>query len=207
MTRFTYFTDSKLIEAVRNGKIVAFPTETVYGLGVRYDLKPSFDELVKIKSRPPDKPFTLMCGKIEDIEKYAYVDENIKNVMNVFMPGPITLLLKPKEDLFPWVILNSSTIGVRVPGMKELRQFINEVGVPLLVPSANKSGMSPCLSSKEVVDSFQDEIEYVIDGKVNSALPSTIVDLSKPKNIKLVRQGEASFDNIVTVFKKGNKKI
>lgn len=205
MMKITDFSDGELIQAVRAGRLVAFPTETVYGLGVRYDLKPSFDELVRIKRRPPDKPFTLMCGKIEDIEKYAYVDENIKRVINAFMPGPITLLLKPKEHLFPWVTLNSPTIGVRVPGMEELCQFINKVGVPLLVPSANKSGEAPCLSSKEVIDSFQGEIEYVVEGNVKSTLPSTIVDLSMPESVNFVRQGEVSFDNIVTVFKKGNK--
>ena len=180
--------------------MLSFPTETVFGLGVRYDDEKAFEKLVNVKRRPPEKPFTLMCASANDIEKYAFVDEHIKAVINKFMPGPITLLLKPKENLYPWVTLSSPTIGIRVPDFKKLQDLIKDVGVPLLVPSANKSGEPPCKNIDEVIGAFDSEIYGAVDGKVNGALPSTIVSLVDGE-CKLIRQGDISFDTIKNVYK------
>lgn len=196
------FTDQEAVEYLKNGEVLSFPTETVFGLGVRYDDYQAFEKLVAVKQRPPEKPFTLMCASVEDIAKYAYVDSNIKRVIDTFMPGPITLLLKPKENLYPWVTLKSPTIGIRVPDFKELQRLIASVGVPLLVPSANKSGKQPCKDITEVIKEFDGEISAVINGKVNGALPSTIVSLVDGK-CTLIRQGDINFDTIEKVFKKG----
>lgn len=193
------FTDRETIDALKNGEVLSFPTETVFGLGVRYDDKKAFEKLVEVKRRPPEKPFTLMCASADDVEKYACVDEKIKAVIQRFMPGPITLLLKPKDNLYPWVTLNSPTIGIRVPDFENLQNLIKSVGIPLLVPSANKSGEPPCKNIEEVMESFENEIYGVVDGKVNGALPSTIVSLVDGK-CELVRQGDISFDTIKNVY-------
>ncbi len=194
------FTDRETIDALKGGEVLSFPTETVFGLGVRYDDEKAFEKLVNVKRRPPEKPFTLMCASANDVEKYAFVDEHIKAVINKFMPGPITLLLKPKENLYPWVTLSSPTIGIRVPDFKKLQDLIKDVGVPLLVPSANKSGEPPCKNIDEVIGAFDSEIYGAVDGKVNGAFPSTIVSLVDGE-CKLIRQGDISFDTIKNVYK------
>ncbi len=196
--------DSDLgVKALKQGKVISFPTETVYGLGCIYSSKEAFDKLVKIKRRPPDKPFTLMGGNKFSFEDYAYLDSKIERVISSFVPGPLTLLLKPKEHLPYHVTLSSPTIGIRIPGLKILRDFIDRVGQPLLVPSANKSGCPPCINSSEVKDVFQGEIEYIISYEVKSSLPSTIVDFST-SSPRLIREGELSFDKILEVYNKEN---
>ena len=87
------FDDELAVEILKRGDVLAFPTETVFGLGVRYDKIGSFNKLVSIKRRPPDKPFTLMVGNKKMIYKFADVDKKAKKVIEKFMPGPITVLL------------------------------------------------------------------------------------------------------------------
>ena len=130
-TVVTKFKDEKIYHSIRENLVVAFPTETVYGLGVIYNSKEAFVNLVSVKKRNPDKPFTLMLGNKDEIEKYATFSQKTEKIIEKFMPGEITLLLKPKKDLYSWVTLGSEYIGIRVPGSKDVCDLINEVGEPM----------------------------------------------------------------------------
>ncbi len=192
----------KLKEALFNHQVIALPTETVYGLAVLYDDKIAFDTLVKIKLRRPDKPFTLMLAKVEDIEKFAILNDLAKILIKHFLPGEITLLLNAREDL-PWqVTLGTSKIGIRVSGDETLRNFIEYVSKPLLVPSANKADMPPALSEEEVRLYFkEDEVKEIASGKIVSKMPSTIVDVSDNK-MKIIRLGKIKETEIKEVLTK-----
>lgn len=194
------FEDNEIVEIVKNGGVIALPTETVYGLGVKYSSKEAFDNLVKAKNRNPDKPFTLMLSSKEEIEKYAFLDDKIKRVIDMFVPGEITLLLKPKNNLFPWVTLNSSTIGIRVSGLKEVGELIKRVGEPMLITSANISSFPSCLTYEETKKVFDNRIDAIIEGKTLSSIPSTIV-ICDEKSIKLIRQGNIPFEEIEKIWK------
>ena len=181
------------------GKVVSFPTETVMGLGVIFDNREAYDLLNKIKNRPEDKPYTLMLGKKEDIEKYAYVSSRDKKIIDAFVPGPITLLLKAKENVPGYVTHNTGVIGVRVPAMEEVCELISTVGKPLLVPSANKSGEAPCKTYQEVLEVFKDEVSVIYEKNSLGDKPSTIVDLTG-ENIKIIREGSLSLEQIRSVL-------
>ena len=200
-TEFVDFSSNKLIEALHNDEVIAFPTETVYGLGCIYDLKKAYDRLVEIKKRPPNKPFTLMGGRDFDFNDFAYLDDNILKVIKKYVPGPITLLLKAKENLPYQVSLNTSKIGIRISSNKLLEDFIYRVGKPLLVPSANISSFPPLVTEKEVYDVFKNQIPYIVKSSFTPSKPSTIVDLSIPNEISLIRQGELNFEDIKRTFK------
>jgi L-threonylcarbamoyladenylate synthase len=199
-TKIVSFTSKEAIKALQDGQVIAFPTETVYGLGCIYDSKEAFDRLVATKKRPPDKPFTLMGGDNFDFDKFAVLDEGARRVIAKFVPGPLTLLLKPQEGLPFHVTLKSPAIGIRIAGLKELREFITKVGKPLLVPSANKSGQPPLTDAQGVFDIFKGEIPYIVDFKCEKSSPSTIVDLSTGEP-KLIRQGSLSFEDVLKAYK------
>ena len=169
-----------------NSKVIAFPTETVMGLGVYYDDYNAYNLLNKIKERPEDKPYTLMLGDINKIKDYAYIDNRASKVISNFMPGEITILLPAKSNVPNYVTHNTGVIGVRVPNLDDLRDFLNYINRPLLVPSANKSGKKPAMSDKEVKDIFNNEVSYVFEGKAIGGVPSTIVDLTN-KEVKIYR--------------------
>ena len=187
-------------EKLRKGGVVAFPTETVMGLGVVYNNRKAYDRLNKVKERPEDKPYTLMVKEAEEISKYAEIDEATQRVINKFIPGSLTILVKVKKNSVPaYVTYNTGVIGIRVPTNIEARVLLHIIGEPLLVPSANKSGFKPALNSDEVKQIFGSELDFVMSGKARGEVPSTIVDLTK-ETPKVVRPGPISEEEIVKAW-------
>ena len=196
---FLSFEDSECIEILLSNNVLAFPTETVYGLGVVYDSKLAFDRLVSLKKRSPDKPFTVMISSKEDVHKFAYIDEKIQRVIDEFFPGEITLLLKSKK-CYPWVNLNSDTIVIRMSASKDVCKLIGRVGKPLLVTSANISGFEAMNTAEDVYSTFKDDLKGIVkSSNKSSSVPSTIV-LLKDGEIKLIRKGSIPFEKIKKIW-------
>ena len=183
-------------------QVIAFPTDTVMGLGVYFDDHKAYELLNQIKRRPEDKPYTLMLGDVKDVEKYAFVNERDRKVIDAFMPGPVTLLLRSK-NVPDYVTHNTGVIGVRVPDMSLVLELINYLGKPLLVPSANKSGDKPALTSIEVRQIFGDELGYIFEEDSLGQKPSTIIDLTT-EQVKILREGPISIEDINKVLKGDN---
>jgi len=194
---FTYKDITKAASILQQGGLIAFPTETVYGLGVIYDNKTSFDRLVEVKRRRPDKPFTLMCAGVNDIADYAIVSEKTMTIINNFLPGPLTIILPIKPNLPEWVDLKTGSIGIRVSSLQSLQLLLVKVGKPLLVPSANRADEKPALSGEEALAIFDGTIEGVIMGTVSGGEPSTIIEVSPNDVITLRRPGPISFEKII----------
>ena len=190
----------KAKEALLNHGVIAFPTETVMGMGVLYNDYEAYQKLNRIKERPEDKPYTMMLYDSSDIQKYALINEGTQRVIDRFMPGSLTILVPVKENSVPaYVTHNTGVIGIRIPLNAEALCVLEEVGEPLLVPSANKSGNRPALTSDEVYEIFGNDIDYIILGKAKSQIASTIVNLTGDQP-KVVRKGLISEEEIVKVF-------
>lgn len=185
-------------QLLKDEQIVAFPTETVYGLGIVYDSKKAFEALVQVKKRRPDKPFTLMCADVSDIENYAYINDAAARIINHFLPGELTIILNTRPGLPYWVDFGTGHIGIRVPDDQDVRSMIRSVGKPLLVPSANRADQKPLTTSDEVIEEFGEEIGGVIIGKSKGATPSTVV--AAYDKIFLLREGNISFNEIMKVL-------
>ena len=177
----------KAAKILVSGGLIAFPTETVFGLGVVFDNSKSYRRLIEVKRRPPDKPFTLMCSDVNEIEHYVEVNEIAKALINAYMPGQFTIILKAKEGLPDYVVSKEGNVGIRISGDENVRKLIKLVGKPLLVPSANKSGEQPLTNFKDVEKVFSNEIDAVIEGESNSNVPSTIVLVDN--GVHILREG------------------
>ena len=188
-----YFQKAK--DALNNHQVIAFPTETVFGLGVYFDDEEAYQLLNRIKRRKEDKPYTLMLDDVDKISKYAYIEKSQLEGLKKFMPGPVTLLLKCKDNVPGYVTHNTGVIGVRVPANKEALELLKYLEKPLLVPSANRADQKPAMNDEEVKQIFGDEVVVIIPGKSVGGLPSTIIDLTGDE-IKLVRQGPISLEEI-----------
>ena len=183
---------------LKEGGLIAFPTETVFGFGVIYDNKASYDRLISVKRRPPEKPFTLMLSDIEQIGEYAYVDERAKKLINAFMPGQFTIILKAKNNLPSYCVSKEGNVGIRISSDDLVRNLIRKTGKPLLVPSANKSGEPPLTKSDDVISIFENEIDAIIIGESTSNVPSTIVMMDE--EVKIIREGLISKIDIFKVL-------
>ena len=180
---------------LKNNGLLAFPTETVFGLGVVATSYENYLKLVKIKNRHPDKPFTLMISKVEQVEKYLEVDEMSRKIIKNLMPGPLTLILKAKKNIPEYVDHGTGFVGIRMPDDKFVLDLIDEVNEPLFVPSCNKADEAPCKNTSEVKAVFDKEIDACIDGNCVGGVPSTIIKEDAGKII-LIRQGNMTLAEI-----------
>ena len=183
------------LRALNDHKVIAFPTETVYGLGIFYDDYEAYQYLNEIKERPEDKPYTMMLFDPEEISKYAYINPKYQKIIDTYMPGPLTILVKAKENVPNYVTHDTQIIGIRVPDNMEAYLVLLYVQKPLLVPSANKSGQKPAVTSSEVRAIFGKEVSTIIPGECKGGKPSTIVDLTGDE-IKLIRKGPISLEEL-----------
>ncbi|MBP5091602.1 MAG: threonylcarbamoyl-AMP synthase [Bacilli bacterium] len=182
------------------GEVVAFPTETVYGVGVIATKEEAYNALVASKRRPPAKPFSMMLSSLKDLEKYAEIGPKVRAVIEKYMPGEITVLVKAKSGLPHWVTLGTEIIGIRIPDSEFVLSLIDKVGAPLLVTSANHSGEPTSTSFDVTYKTFDGEIAGIVSGKCVSEKASTIVNISSEENIVLVREGPIPFIDIKTIW-------
>ena len=183
------------LEALNNHQVIAFPTETVFGLGVFFDDEKAYQLLNEIKRRKEDKPYTMMLDATNKISDYAFLDEKYLPIINKYMPGSLTVLLKSKSNVPAYVTHDTGVIGIRIPSNKEALDLLKYVKKPLLVPSANRRDEKPALNDEEVKAIFGDEVKAIIKGKAIGGLPSTIIDLTG-EQIKIVRNGPISIEEL-----------
>lgn len=186
-------------ETVGNDGVVAFPTETVYGLGVRFNSEKALDKLMEAKERDYSKAITLMVADTNEIEKYAYVSANARKLINAFMPGMMTMVFKKKEEINPVMTNGKETIGIRIPDSEYVLSLLSKAG-PMLVTSANLSNHPNTTSTKEVLDQLDGRIDLVVEGKTNDNIASTVVDVTSDE-VKILRVGKISKEDIEEILK------
>lgn len=186
---------------IRAGELVAFPTETVYGLGADGLNVDACRKIYLAKGRPADKPLTLHVASFEMIEQIAEISLAAEKLIETFLPGPLTIIL-PKKNIVPdFVTCNSKSVGVRFPNNAVAQDFIKIAGVPIAAPSANISGKNPPTTAQEVFNNLNGKVEMVLDGgKCEVGISSTIVDISTGVP-KILRQGSISAESINEILK------
>ncbi|MHC5173359.1 MAG: L-threonylcarbamoyladenylate synthase, partial [Planctomycetota bacterium] len=191
------------------GKLVAFPTETVYGIGCKAD-KHTFERLNEVKGRQPDKCYTLHIGSPEHLEKYipSMSLKAQKLVQNAF-PGPVTVVFELDDQAFRQirqslpkgvfeVLYSGQTLGVRHPACPITCEILAQAHSPIVAPSANPGGLSPATSVKEVLGYFDGEIEGIVEiphFEADFKQSSTVVKVGK-KGVQILREGAVSASQI-----------
>lgn len=193
----------KTAEILRNGGTVAFPTETVYGLGAD-GLNPyAVGKIFKAKKRPPGNPLSLLVHSMEDVQKVAKnIPEKALKLMDNFWPGPLTIVLE-KNDVVPGITSgNLLSIGVRMPDHKIPLELIRRTGTPLAAPSANLSGKpSPTLAGHVIAD-LSGSIDAILDGGETAiGLESTVIDITVEPPLVL-RPGAIGISDLETIIGK-----
>jgi len=185
---------------IQQGKLVAFPTETVYGLGANALNPYAVTKIFKLKERPSFDPLIIHIADINDLEKLVLkTDKIVYNLVDKFWPGPLTLVL-PKSNIVPDIVTSGlPTVGIRMPANKIALKLISESKCPIAAPSANKfGGISP--TTVMHVKKQLPDIDYIIDGgKTTVGIESTIIKLSE-KGFKILRSGIITQEEIETIL-------
>ena len=184
---------------INEGGILAFPTDTVYGIAVRYDNDEAIEKMKLVKGRDAMKPFPFMVSKKEQIKEIAILKERDLCLIEECFPGALTFLFEKKETLSDEITCGLSTIAVRMPEDDYVLSLIDEIGIPLLVTSANLSGQEAGTTHEEVLAQLVDSIDGIVLGESGSKQASTIVDASN-EELKVVRQGAIQLEDIEKIL-------
>ncbi|EPP35879.1 L-threonylcarbamoyladenylate synthase [Chlamydia avium] len=181
------------LEFLKKGKVIAFPTDTVYGLGVTLNFPGAESQIYTLKQRDPRKPLVVYVNELEDIEKVSglALSAQEKILAEKFFPGPITLLVNHANPQFL-----QKYLGFRIISSPVLKKLIQDAG-PLLGTSANISNFPPAIVSDEVLEDFSDKDIYVIPGQCDYGLESTVISADP---LKIYREGIISKKTISNVI-------
>ena len=188
-------------EIIKQGGIVVFPTETVYGIGTNGLDEKAIDKLYKIKQRPYSKPISLLVSNMKMIEEVATEITDIEyKLMEAFFPGPLTIILKKKKTIPNVLTADTDTVGIRMPEEDIAQKLIEYAGTPIGAPSANITGKKSGTNIQSIMRDFGDKVDCYIDGgECKIGIGSTIVKvIDGVPNI--LREGSITKEKIYKVL-------
>lgn len=188
----TVSNEALLVEAtaaVKRGELVAFPTDTVYGIGCDPYNDDAVVQLFLVKKRQRSKSISLLVDSVETAQSLGEFPQYCRELLEQHWPGALTVIVQKKKGSgLSKELSRDETIALRMPRHKELLEFVTRVGGALAASSANLSGRSPLLTYDEVYAAFSQKVSLVLPGSVQHGVSSTVVDCTAAKPV-LVRQG------------------
>lgn len=175
----------KAVAILKAGGIVIYPTDTVFGIGCRWDSMDAVTKISEIKKRPISLPFPLLISSVAQVKKIAIVTKSAQNLIERFWPGGLTIILKAKA--------RPRKIGFRMPKDEVLLQVISQLGVPIIGTSANFHAKPSIKSSSGLDRELISLVDYVLEGECPGGVESTVVDATGDE-LKLIRQGAVVID-------------
>jgi L-threonylcarbamoyladenylate synthase len=191
--------ETSRIEAARiisEGGVIAFRTDTFYGLGADPFNRKAIVRIRELKGREEAKPILLLISDADELDRFINNSDFIRTIARGQWPGPLTLIGGAGPDVPIELTAGSGTIGVRLPDDEDVRELVRACGGAITATSANPSGQPPARNAQEVENYFPEGIDLIIDdGDVTATEPSTVLDLSGPKR-RLVREGAISREKL-----------
>ena len=185
----------RVVQILNQGGVIAYPTDTVYGLGCDIGNKQAIDRLYQMKGMDRDHPLAFICPDLSDIAKYAVVENAVYRVLKRFLPGPYCFILQATREVPKMVQTRQKTVGIRVPDHPVTIAIVRELGRPLISSTACLPGEDPFVDPWEI-DQQWSALDMVIDvGDQSGTVPTTVVDLSQG-DVRIVREGAGPVDEL-----------
>lgn len=165
-------------EILRSGGIVAYPTDTVYGIGCDLNDRKAIRRLIEIKDRPKRKPFSVICTDFKDISKFAVVSNYAYKTMRRFLPGPYTFIVRASNEIPKLMVSKQRTVGIRMPDNPIVMELVHEFGGPLCTTSVELEGEETVHDPEDIHVRLKDHVALILDGGIAVSDHSTVVDLT-----------------------------
>ncbi|OUJ18575.1 tRNA A37 threonylcarbamoyladenosine synthetase subunit TsaC/SUA5/YrdC [Methanonatronarchaeum thermophilum] len=185
------------VNTLKKDELIAYPTETVYGVGANALKKPTIEKVFKIKKRSKNKPISLAISSWEMFHEIAEIDKKQLKTLKELMPGPVTAIVKKTDKVPNTLTAGSDKVGVRFPDNKTAIKIIKQFGSPITSTSANITGEKPPKNHKQI----KIPVDYIVEaGTTEIGTSSTIIEINK--NIKILREGPITKKQIQKIQKK-----
>jgi len=182
------------VDMLRDGKIIVYPTDTIYGIGCDILNKKAVQTIQKIKHRKKQKPLSIICADLKDISRWAVVSNWQYKILKKHLPGPFTFILKASKEA-PKILQDPKrkTIGIRIPDNEVCLNIVKELGHPIITTSVNESGQQNYAYPDQIKKDWFGKVDLILDaGKIESE-PSTVVNLINDQ-AEIIRQGKGEFN-------------
>ena len=180
---------NKVVEALKKGEVIAYPTDTVYGIGCDLFNKSAIDKVYRIKGKQRNKPLSFICSDLSDISQYAYVQDYAYKIMKRLLPGPYTFIL-PATKLVPKTVMTKQkTVGIRVPENNICIEIVKILGHPIINTSITRDADALFEDADAIREIYGHQLTYIIDGGRIMAEHSTVVDLTGDAPV-ILRKGK-----------------
>ncbi len=185
----------RAVDALIAGEVIAYPTDTVYGLGCDLMNKKAIDRLYQIKQMDKTHQLAFICHDLSDIARYAIVENHQYRVLRHYLPGPYCFLLLATREVPKLVMSKKKTVGIRVPNHEVTRALARELGRPLISTTAQRAGEDPFIDAHDIDDAFSG-LAMVLDAGAGGMVPTTVIDLVSVPPL-VVREGAGSIEDFV----------
>lgn len=178
----------RAVEALKNGGIIVYPTDTVYGLGCDITQRSAVDRVIRIKGRDPKKPMSFVCADLTHISQYANVSDFAYKILKRYLPGPYTFVLPASRETPKILQSNRRTVGIRIPDHPVPRALVAELGEPLLSTSANRSSEETVSDPDDLEVRFAHDVDLILECGPLPVLPSSVISLVGDR-VEVLREG------------------
>ncbi|HAP66921.1 MAG TPA: threonylcarbamoyl-AMP synthase [Nitrospinae bacterium] len=185
----------KVVQILKDGRVIAYPTDTIYGIGCDIFNKKGIEKIYQIKKREKNKPMSFICADLSDISQYAIVSNYAYRIMKRSLPGPYTFILEASSITPKKIMSKKKTVGIRIPDHKICLAVVKELGHPLITTSANISTEEELNNPDDIEDKLGSSLDLIIDEGPLISEPSTIVDLTGDSPI-ILREGKGEIKKI-----------
>lgn len=183
----------RAVEVLSNGGVIAYPTDTYYGLGCDLGSKKGIERLYQLKGRDKKKPLSFLCPDLSDVAKYAHVSNFAYRTMKSLTPGAFTFILEATRLVPEAMMSKQKQVGIRVPDSELARALAAALGRPIITTSATDAEGEPLIDARDIKDALGHGVDLILDGGVRLMEPSTVVSLIGDQ-IEVLRQGKGQLD-------------
>jgi tRNA threonylcarbamoyl adenosine modification protein (Sua5/YciO/YrdC/YwlC family) len=168
---------SRVVESLKDGRVIAYPTDTTYGIGCSIFCKKSIEKIYLMKQRDRRKPFSVICSSLSEISQYARVSNSAFKIIKRYLPGPYTFVFEATREVPDLLLTRQKTVGIRIPDNRICCDLVTALGNPIITTSANLSGEEPEGDPRRIADTFGSQLDFVIDGGILATDVSSVVSL------------------------------
>lgn len=185
-----------VINILKKGGVIAYPTDTLYGIGCDLLNKKAIEKVYWIKGMPKRKPLSFICHDLTHIAKYARVSNIAYRLMKRLIPGPYTFILPATHNVPRLMLTRRRTVGIRIPNNKICLELVRLLGNPIISTSIKVEEDEPVSDPYKIYETYRDKLDAVIDGGIIKVSESTVIDLTSQVP-QIVRQGAGDVSHII----------
>jgi tRNA threonylcarbamoyl adenosine modification protein (Sua5/YciO/YrdC/YwlC family) len=179
---------SKAVDALKNGEIIIYPTDTCYGIGGDIFSKKAIEKIYEIKRVSKNTPFSFVCPDLKDISKYAFVTDFAYRIMKKYLPGPFTFILEGSREVPKLMLTKRRTVGIRIPDHSICLAIVETLGNPIITTTASFPDYGIISDPREMQEITGKNVSIIIDSGIISPSPSTVISLID-KEFTIIRDG------------------